>query len=265
MGLSDLEDAIVNENGSQDLASDGGMKRLNVLGEQDDTWSPEPYILDWYKKVCNIHLKDSLIKEVDQNFKLSNDLEPFFTPAKLPAAIWSSLKSHKKDLYEQRSLFNVQNQLYTAIKPLLSSIELTDNEEIKSNLTNSIQLLCSSNLDLNRFRRALSAPHLKPELKSAFMRLPVTQCSLFGEDFEKSSKKVVKEVAATNNVMKPKTSYKNSRGKNFPVYQQPFRASRGYRGGRGKSFPGRFQRPSNRGARSSNSNFEPLGGKHSNQ
>ena len=55
-------------------------------------------------------------------------------------------------------------------------------------------MLCSTNLDISRLRRVFTAPLFKPEYIKSFLKLPITQQSLFGEDFYKLSEKVVKEL-----------------------------------------------------------------------
>ena len=47
----------------------GSDKTLNILGQERNVfWSNPDYILDWYKKLENIHLKDDILKEINDKF-----------------------------------------------------------------------------------------------------------------------------------------------------------------------------------------------------
>ena len=59
----------------------------------------------------------------------------------------------------------------------------------------------------------MAVPYFKNEYKSAFLKLPVSRSSLFGDDFEKSSDKVIKECTATAKVIRSKNF--SERGKEF--------------------------------------------------
>ena len=54
-------------------------------------------------------------------------------------------------------------------------------------------MICSTNLDISRLRRVFAVLFFKPEYKKSFLKLFITQQSLFGEDFDKLSEKIVKE------------------------------------------------------------------------
>ena len=61
-----LENEITNEDNSSTVDSSLGLainKTLDILGqERNYFWCPPDYILDSYKKISNIHLKDDIIK-----------------------------------------------------------------------------------------------------------------------------------------------------------------------------------------------------------
>ena len=266
--MSNLENIVSGSNSSatdnpapieSDAAAVQDDLSFEIIGEDDNVnWVPHPKVLSWYQKVANKSLSDSILKEINDNYIPPEDISSSFSPAKFPAQIWQSIKESKFDYSKQKFLYNLQGHTYNAIKPLLSILPKINDDEIKSEITTAIQLLCVSNLEMNRFRRLLSAPYLKPELKSSFLKLPVTQGSLFGEDFDKSSDKVLKEYSSISKVLKPKVS---KYGKpNYPQRNQPFRGSRGrgysrgYRGrgrasqrGRGKpyNYSGNFYRSAN--------------------
>ena len=46
----------------------------------NDFWCPPDYNLDWYKKISNIHLKDDILKEVNDKFTPSDDVASLFMP-----------------------------------------------------------------------------------------------------------------------------------------------------------------------------------------
>ena len=61
--------------------------------------SPPDYILDWYKKISIIHLKDDILKEIKDKFTPSEDVAILFTPPKFPDSLWSSIKESSNDCY----------------------------------------------------------------------------------------------------------------------------------------------------------------------
>ena len=111
----------------------------------------------------------------------------------------------------------------------------------QNKIIEAIQLICSSNLQLNRFRRATIAPHLKPELRKQVLSLPVTHNSFFGEDFNKATDNLIKEQSALDKIIikKPITkrlSYNKTNNANAQGYQnnkQFFRSNRGHKYQRG--------------------------------
>ena len=138
-------------------------------------------------------------------------------------------------------------------------------KSVQDNITQSIQLICSSNLHLNRFRRATIAPHLRSDIKKNLMSLPVKHDCLFGEDFNKTTDSLLKEQAAFEKVLVtinkfPKTSLKQfsfpSTSSGSSINQRFFRGntrgtgrvnrpfSRGsFRGRRGSNRKGSFNKP----------------------
>ena len=232
---------------------------LSILGQENQSfWSPHPKILEWYSKVSNLHLNDNILKKINEKYSLPPDLASLFSPAKLPDPIWSSIKDSKYDGYKHKILYSLQSNLLNALKPLLDSIPSITDNEAKEKISSSVQMLCSVNLDINRFRRVIAAPHLKNEYKKSFCKLPVTRASLFGEDdFEKSSDKIIKEYNASQKILKSKNNSKwfnnnNNYNNNYNNYnsknQQPFRGGRGGSRGRGNRGRGRGARGGGRGS-----------------
>ena len=63
-------------------------------------WCPLDYILEWYKKISNIHLKDDILKEINDKFTSSEDVATLFTSPKFPDSRWISIKELSLDFYK---------------------------------------------------------------------------------------------------------------------------------------------------------------------
>ena len=118
-------------------------------------------------------------------------------------------------------------------------------------LIESIQLICSSNLDLNKFRRVMVARHLQPHLRKQILKLPVTHNSCFGEDFSKATDNIIKEQSAIEKVIYKKPAYlrlsysaKRLGNSNF---KQSFRGKGGRGSSRGGSSRGSYLKTRGRG------------------
>ena len=200
--ISDL-DALEN---MLDKSENEGGTPLEVIGsEASPNFVPPSYILDWFFQVADISLKDNDIAEIDNSFRLSEEHKPHFMPPRFPNAIWESFKRNTSDVFKQKSLFKSQSTLCTAIKPLLATLgNLPPEDSVnRANICKSIQLICSANLEFSRFRRILSSQYLKFQYKKSFLKLPVKHDNLFGEDFEKSSKRVIEEHSSCSRVIAP--------------------------------------------------------------
>ena len=236
--LKDDEDGNQEENDESD-----NDEEFNYIGGTPPAkWTPSARSLKLYLKVANIELKKDELDKIQDEFKTEPDLDPHFNPPRFPQSLWSAVQGSSSDLFKLKFLFRTQENLYLAIKPLLASLDSCP-KEIQDNIIKSIQLICSANLNLNRFRRFTIAYHLKPELKKQILSIPVQHDSFFGDDFAKVSDSIIKEQTALDKIIKkhiPKVHVKsnqnfsgshssNSRGKQF------FRG----RGGRGHFKRGR--------------------------
>ena len=179
--LSCPENEIINEDNLSNVDSAVGPdneKTLNILEqERNDFWCTLDYILDLYKKISNIHLKDVIL----------------FMPTMSPDSIWSSIEVFSSDFHKQISLYDIQAKVFSSLKPQLSILGSSKDDETKTKITSVTQMLCSTNLDMSRLHRVCAAPFFKREYKKSFLKLPITQQFLFGKDFYKWSEKVVKE------------------------------------------------------------------------
>ena len=107
-------------------------------------------------------------------------------------------------------------------------------------------MLCSTNLDISRLHRVFATPFFKLEYKKYFLKLPITQQSLFGEDFDKLSEKVIKEQSSINKVLKNTSSFQTRLYQSSRTFQQKqtnYNAARGRGKGRGRYHRSRERRP----------------------
>ena len=85
--LSCLEKEIINEDNSSNVDIILGLDNntiLNILVQERNVfWSSLDYILDGYKKISEIHLKDDIIKEIDEKL--------LFMPPKFSMEFYQSI------------------------------------------------------------------------------------------------------------------------------------------------------------------------------
>ena len=207
--LSQLENIL---NASSDVeehvsASDDDFE---IIGDTPKgNWSPSKKILDWYLKVADLELNKDLISKIHEEFKTEDSLNDHFQPPKLPPSLWSAVQSNSADSYRLKSLYKSQELLYLSIKPLLS-VASTCSKDYRPNILKSIQLICATNLNLNRYRRTIISPHLKSDLRKNILSLPVKHDSVFGEEFSKTADNIIKEQSAMEKVLAKKSSFHNA-------------------------------------------------------
>lgn len=247
---------------------------FNFFGQTaPPSWTPSKKALNLFLKVADLELSREVISKIEDEFKTSDDLETHFQPPKFPPSLWSLVKDNHYDLMKLMSLFRFQQNLYLSVKPLLAALEICP-KECQDYIVKAIQLICSTNLNLNRFRRTTIAPHLKADLRKEILALPILHNSFFGDDFSKASDSILKEHSALEKILKKNNprSYHNNRYQNQPNSssshysgQKSFRGSnrqrfrgRGGRGGRGGKAPyTRYSHPTKQ------SHFLNGGGDHS--
>ena len=116
--------------------------------------------------------------------------------------MWNNIKS-SSDANRHKAIYHSQEMLYTSVKPLLSLLDNLEGEKNKELCANAIQLICSSNLQLSRFRRAMASHTLNTDIRKSVLSLPVTHKSLFGQDFQKSVEEIIKVQASTSKSILP--------------------------------------------------------------
>ena len=133
-----------------------------IGGSSEPTWSPSPDALSWFMNVCDLEVKHTALPDLLERFVPPETLAKHFTPPRLPSALWGATKSSNYSKMEQKSVFRAQEFIYAALMPLLSVLDYVSDKDpdARNDLTSAIQFLCTSNLQLNRFRRALAAPKL---------------------------------------------------------------------------------------------------------
>ena len=82
--------------------------------------------------------------------------------------------------YKQKSLYGVQAKVFPSIKPSICILESSKDDETNTQITSVIQMHCITNLDISRLLRVFAPPFFKPKYKKSFLKLPITQQSLFG-------------------------------------------------------------------------------------
>ena len=157
---------------------------LPILGgKEESNWKPGEKVWSWFTKVADIELKKEHLNEINEKYKHEEIFNEHFSPPLIPKPLWNGVKS-TGDISRHRALFFTQDCLYSSLKPLLTLLEISDNRDHKEMLTNAIQLICSSNLQLNRFRRSMVGSLVNKDIKKSIFSAPVSHNSLFGGDFQ---------------------------------------------------------------------------------
>ena len=217
----------------------------DVLGvSKKATWSVPKKAMDFYLEAADIELKPDFISKLKEKYETDLEVETHFTPPRLPNSLWSAVQVSKADTYKLKTLFKAQENLYLSMKPLLDCLPNV-NKESKVKITEAIQLICSSNLQLNRFRRGTVAPHLKSEVRRQVLSLPIAHDSFFGEDFSKTADTLCKEQSAIDKMIykKPVTQRisNNTNRSNKSNNNQFFRAQNFKKPQSGRGYGGRNQ------------------------
>ena len=201
---------------------------FEIMGDKPSpSWSPSQKSLDWFLKVADLDLNKEIISQIQEDYKGSDSLETHFEPPRFPSALWSAVQNNHADVFRLKVILKAQENLYLAIKPLLAAADNSP-KPVRSEILKAIQLICASNLSLNRFRRSTIAPHLKSDLKKQLLSLPIKHNTMFGEEFGKVTDNLIKENSVVEKILAKKSS--------FPKFKAKFQkntSSPGFRGGRG--------------------------------
>ena len=106
-------------------------------------------------------------------------------------------------MYKHRVAFKAQSFTYTAVMPLLSVLDSMDpkDTESRNKISTAIQLICTANLQINRFRRSMISPLLKKDMRKSLLSHPIRHDNLFGQDFEKCAEQAITEQSAKTKIM----------------------------------------------------------------
>ena len=219
--LRALEQGLLEEDDqSLNIVSDLGSDEddpLGILGGLPDAnWCPDQKFLDWYLKVADIELDKKNLDALKEEFSCEETILEHFSPPKFDDSLWQFVQAKQGDTSRLKSLYKTQESIFLAIRPLLT-VAANSSKENRTQILKSIQLLCSANLDLNRYRRLVIAPHLKPDLKRQILSLPIKHNTFFGDDFAKSTEDIVKKQSTLDKIMsKPKSNQPFRRVGEFP-------------------------------------------------
>ena len=213
---------------------------LEIIGAPPPAkWTPPKKFMEWFLKVADIEIKKEDLDNIKETFKSSEELSSDFSPPLFPPSIWNSIQTSSSDSFRLKYIYKAQENMYLALKPLLSALSSVPKENRKE-ISTAIQLICSSNLTLNRYRRTTISPNLKKDLRKQILNLPVTHDSLFGKNFSQSTDSLIKEQSAIEKVIEKRSVQQRltfqQRGNPPQSSKQPFRNgpsrgySRGYRG-----------------------------------
>lgn len=203
--------------------STSNQKSFKVIGGPANcSWEVPKDVFDWYLKVADVELKSDDLKSLKDLYTPSEESSSHFCPPRVPPSIWDNLKSSSAETYKHKTCFSAQQCVYTAIMPLLSVLSSLDDKDSvnKDRITGAIQLLCTSNLHMNRFRRALASSSVKRDLRKSLMSAPVTHDNLFNKDFSKSVDEALKMRTATRKLLQPYRSQSRFRSSGRSKYKQ---------------------------------------------
>lgn len=208
--VDELEKSFIMESDISDTESNVSFD-IPIVGENESySWEPPTKAFAWFKRVADKELSKELITEMLEDFIPSPEVEKHFMPPKLPSTVWKQLSANRGEYYKLNSMFQTQKLVCSAMMPLLSvlgSLKATDpNQKL---LASSIQLLCTSNLQISRFRRASMAKLVKQDLKQPLFSQPVTHLELFGNDLDSSADTILKTQSSLQKMLIPKKSYRN--------------------------------------------------------
>ena len=165
------------------------------------SWEAPKRSFEWFKRIADSELSEGDLEDFMKDFVPAKEVGKHFDPPKLPNSIWSRIKfqnSCSDELFKQRSIMKSQKFQTSALMPLLSVLEsLKPSDPNQKLVASAIQMICSSNLQLTRFRRTSVAKFVKSELRQPLFSQPVTHLHMFGAEENKSAKKVIKTQATS--------------------------------------------------------------------
>lgn len=230
----------------------------------DPTWNPPERSFEWFKKVADLELSDDQIQGIMADFVPSDEVNKHFIPPMFPPSIWNRIKEENSpEIIKHRVIFRSQKLLSSAMMPLMTVLDSLKKEDPNQKLlASAMQMICTSNLHLSRFRRSAANRFIKQELRQPLFSKSVTHLHLFGSDFDasaetaaktqssfqkvlvpaKTSKPAPKPASSTNqNFHRPSTSlsgYNDRPSSRYGDKSLSYPSHKDYQPGRGQSFRG---------------------------
>lgn len=211
----------------EDLPGISTCDDLPIIGEKSSsTWTPPPKTFAWFCKVADLGIADEQFRSLDDTYSPPDSFAHYFVPAKLPPAVWDSVRQNRVSTLKLKACHKAQTYITSALKPLLSVLDALDpaDRENRSKLAYVVQLLSTSNLQFNRLKRAMSTPFIRKEFRKTMLSQPITHNSLFGEDFVKTTELALKDVASTSKILHTRQPFRKSfqsQGRSNPGPSRP--------------------------------------------
>ena len=95
-------------------------------------------------------MKDDIHKDINDKFTPSDDMAPHSYAPMFSDSPWSSIKESFNDCYIQNSSMVFKPKSFIPSKPLIYILESSKDDKTKTQITSVIQMLCSTNPDINR-------------------------------------------------------------------------------------------------------------------
>ena len=219
-------------------------------------WNPTPKIMNFVKRASDVEWSKDERQEIIKRFHPSEELDPYFSPVKLPTKLYKTLKSpaaKKKDFLFNRHdvekhLYNANLDLCTSLRPLIEVFCMIlamkpskkDSKATKemSTMKNLIGLcikgICSANIKISRGRRELTRRYVRLDWSEALYAVNPTHASIFGGSSLDEAIKAAKEVSKSDNSLVYAPKRKKPFRPSFAAYKD-FQYPNSYQGRGGKT------------------------------
>ena len=215
---------------------------------QKPNWDPADEVIVWLKTICDKEVPSNVSKEIFEAFMPPVEIQPLFTPPKLPAAISDRFAMVPKYISRVPKMVNdhlcrAQKELAVAYKPFLEilsfyySPQYESLKEIlpeicpimdshKGLLSQGIALIVSAGLKISKARKDALRPIFKT---SAVLRGYPTASQVLGtDDLASLSDKASKEQKALYGVFRPTYGTRSKYKGSSSSYSRGNKYSRGY-------------------------------------
>ena len=186
-------------------------------------WGASSSIRRFITKIADRPLPEDMLKTLNEDYIPSPDLEPFFSPPKMPKRLYkiiSRLKS-KCAIKTEQNLYAAQSELFIITKPLVAALmDLkplgTAASQARELLSVSLQGHYSTSLKISKARRENVRFLFKEALAEALYSYEPNHVSLFGgKDFPSQVDKASKEAKADFSWDKSKKPFHKAQSQGF--------------------------------------------------